>query len=107
MHFTGMLAYGLPITVSHEPLLTGASIIPALLGGGGTLYVLSMNLPKFWRLQLGAMVLSFSVVLMHYSGMEALVLTGTELAYDPGNFALSIIVIYLLACVALFVRYYD
>ena len=43
MHFIGMLAFRLPIPVAYDPVITGISVVPAVLAGAVALHVVSRD----------------------------------------------------------------
>ncbi len=103
MHFIGMVAMILPVPVSYDIGITLLSAIPAVLGSAVTLYTMSRPATR-WSLQGGSLALALGIGTMHYLGMEALTLRGS-LHYRPGIFLLSILLAYLLALLALYVRF--
>jgi PAS domain S-box-containing protein len=104
MHFIGMLAFALPVPVSYRFWPTLVSALPAILGSAAALSVMSRESIGWRRLQLGALALAVAIGTMHYVGMEALTISAT-MHYDPGIFALSLVVAYVLSLVALYVRF--
>ena len=73
MHFIGMLAYQLPVRIVYEPVLTGVSLVAAIVISGIALY-LAGGRRKFskpgW---VAASVLAgVGVCVMHYMGMYAM-----------------------------------
>ncbi len=104
MHFTGMLAFNPPITVSYGLAITLLSLIPAILGSGAAIHFMARPALGWKRLQLGALLLAAGIGTMHYTGMEAMYMTGT-MHYDLGLFCLSLIVAHILAMAAIYVRF--
>ena len=86
MHFVGMLAFSLPIQISYKLSFTLVSIAPAIFGSGIALYVMSQIEIKWWRLQLGALLMALGIGTMHYIGMEAMQLNAL-MRYDLVLFA--------------------
>lgn len=72
MHFISMHAYQLAFTVSHAPLPTLLSIIPAIAGSLGAMAVLSRDTPSHRSLLLAGLGLGVGIGVMHYSGMAAM-----------------------------------
>lgn len=77
-HFTGMMAYRLPVSVVYEGFLTAASLIAAILisgvalvlaGGRGTFSV------RGWIV--GSTLAALGVCVMHYMGVYAMTLRAT------------------------------
>lgn len=106
MHFVGMLAFSLPVAMSYDLSLTLASFIPAFFGSGVALHVMSRCEIKWWRLQLGALLMAVGIGTMHYTGMEAMQLNAL-MRYDFSLFILSILVAHLLASVALYIKFFS
>ncbi|MGM0543029.1 MAG: EAL domain-containing protein [Pseudomonadota bacterium] len=72
MHFIGMHAYRLDFPVSHAPVPTLLSIIPAILGSFGAMRVLSRDAPSHRALLSAGLALGAGIGVMHYSGMAAM-----------------------------------
>lgn len=104
MHFTGMLAFTLPIDVHYDLELTLISLIPAILGSGAALYFMAHRDLRWWQLQLGALLMAAGIGTMHYSGMEAMHMNGM-MHYDFAFFCLSLIVAHVLAMAAIYIRF--
>jgi len=98
MHFIGMLAFGLSVPVSYDLGTTALSVVPAILASGVTIHLLSgpMDQLRSWA---GGTLMGLGIGAMHYTGMEA-VRAPVTLRYDPGLFALSILVAVALATAA-------
>lgn len=105
MHFTGMLAFQLPVHMVYDPLMTALSILPAVVGSACALKVLASNQPHFWRLQTGGLLLAFGISTMHFTGMAAMQMHGADVAYDFWLFGLSVFLAHVLATLALTVRF--
>ena len=110
MHFIGMLALKLPLSVSYDLLTTVLSIIPSILGGA---IVLSVSVNSWHRgtsalLFAGAGTLQAACIgAMHYTGMMAMHGVGKELImrFEPLQFGLSIVVAVALGYAALYIFY--
>lgn len=100
MHFIGMLAYQLPISVSYDPAITALSAIPALMAG---LIVLSCNTMSMTRLSLCSLGLGICIGAMHYIGMSAMQLNA-EMWYLPLPFLLSLVVAVVFSAIALSIK---
>jgi PAS domain S-box-containing protein len=103
MHFTAMLAFRLSRPVSYDPALTAISLVPAILGSGVAIRVLSRPSTSRWQRLVGGIPMVLGIGVMHFTGMEA-VQTNARLMYRPGEFILSLVVCYVLAVVALETR---
>lgn len=103
MHFTGMLAFMIPVPMSFDPLITFLSTIPPIFGSYVALRILALRLFDFWRLQLGALALAVGIGTMHFVGMEAMEMQ-VRMVYDIYLFLGSIVVAHILATIALYIR---
>ncbi len=104
MHFTGMLALVMPMPVSYDLMITLASFVPAIVGSGAALWVLSSRTLGAGRIQTGGLLLAAGVGAMHYTGMEAMQ-AAMAMEYVPILVVLSVVVAYGLALVALYTRF--
>lgn len=103
MHFTGILAYNLPIVISYNPWLILFSSVPAILGAYAALKILADQRFGLWWIQAGALALGLGIVTMHYLGLEALRVDAIK-HYDFAVFAGSVVTAHLLSTAALYVR---
>ena len=104
MHFIAMLAFSLPVTVDYEVWITVVSMIPAVLGSGVALIVMSQHTVGWRRLHLGGLLMAVGIGTMHYTGMEA-VRGPVMMRYHPVLFVASILVAYALATFALYIKF--
>lgn len=104
MHFTGMLAFSVPIGVGFDVPITLLSMVPAILGAGAALYVLARPRVQWSGVQLGALFMALGIGTMHYTGMEAMEVKGL-LRYDIAYFVLSLVIAHVLAMIAIYVRF--
>jgi PAS domain S-box-containing protein len=103
MHFTAMTAFSTDMPVSYRLNITLLSMVPAILGSWITLNFMSRTSISWWRLQLCGLAMAVGIGTMHYTGMEAMSMRSI-LRYDPSLFLLSIVVAYVLATAALYIR---
>ncbi len=100
MHFTGMIAMILPVAISYDPLVTLASIIPAMAGLGLALRVLGQGAAR--EVLAAAAFMALGIGGMHYTGMSSI--RGAVLVrYDPALFVLSLLVVFTVSLGALWV----
>lgn len=104
LHFTGMLAFELPVQVHYTVGPTALSLVPAILGSAAALYFMAQEHLRHLTLHLGAVLIAAGIGGMHYTGMEAMELDAV-LRYEPTRFALSVVVAYGIAYLALVVRF--
>ena len=76
MHFTGMLAFKLPLSITYDLQLTLGSLLSAIFASGFAFFYATQKPIKFYRIVLGGVVMGIGVVVMHYSGMEAMDFAG-------------------------------
>jgi len=100
MHFVGMLAFALPVKVTYDIPLTLTSILPAVLAGLWVEKWLANPDQNDFQLLLHSLVLGVGVGMMHYIGMEAMVMHA-KLTYEPIMFSTSILLAVLLSALTL------
>jgi diguanylate cyclase (GGDEF)-like protein/PAS domain S-box-containing protein len=100
MHFTGMLAFRLPVDVSYDIPIVALSMLVAIVAGGVALFTISR--PRItWRSSLaGAVVMGGGIGSMHYIGMVAMRMPATAL-WDVRIIALSGVVAVVFSFAAL------
>ncbi len=100
MHFTGMLAFRLPVDVSYDIPIVFLSLVVAMLAGGVALFTVSR--PRItWRSTLGgAVVMGAGIGSMHYIGMLAMRMPAAT-RWDLRIIALSAVVAIVFSFVAL------
>jgi len=96
MHFIGMLAFVLPVTVTYDTLVTLISVIPVLFSSGLILYSRLEKGLRPGHLLLLSIFMGGGIGLMHYTGMAAMHMEAI-MRFDPGIFTLSIVVAVVLA----------
>lgn len=104
MHFIGMMALDLCISVSYDKWITALSLAPGIAAAWVALKLLSK--PSFSRLELffSGSIMGAGIGLMHYLGMAAMRMSAM-LRYDLTGFFLSLIIAVVLANLALWIRY--
>ena len=90
MHFTGMLAFRLPIPVHYDLSTVVVSLLAAILASGIALHVVSR--PRMTRVHLvaGSVLMGAGIATMHYTGMAAMRLRAMHY-YDHTLWTLSIV----------------
>ncbi|WP_374144837.1 MHYT domain-containing protein [Vibrio sp. NTOU-M3] len=101
MHFTGMLAFMLPLPMSYHTGMTALSFLPPMVGAFFAFQILYHQTFSFWEIQLSALCLALGIGSMHYLGMEAMQMDAL-MVYDLGWFIFSIVVAHLFAMIAIF-----
>lgn len=88
MHFVGMLAVNIPVTITYSALPTLASALVAILVVGIGLIALHFGARTHKRILLAGTLTGLGIVSMHYIGMTAI--TGNcIIAYQPMGLILS------------------
>ena len=72
MHFIGMLAFRLPITVSYDVPITLASLLIAITASWFALWIAGRETLSRRRLAVAGLLMGFAIVSMHYVGMGAM-----------------------------------
>jgi PAS domain S-box-containing protein len=70
MHYTGMAAMTMPVTIIYNPTLVALSIAIAIAAATAAFW-LGFNLHKTWHRVLAAIVMALAIAGMHYTGMAA------------------------------------
>jgi PAS domain S-box-containing protein len=104
MHYTGMLAYRMPLRVYYHLPTVGLSLLVGILASWVALYVASR--PQMTRANAlaGSVVMGGGIATMHYTGMAAMRVAAMH-HYDPWLFALSIVLAVVIALAALELTY--
>jgi diguanylate cyclase len=105
MHFVGMLAFSLPISLGYDPSITVLSLLIAIASSAFALWLVGQNELPVSRLICGAVLMGAGVVGMHYTGMAALRMT-PGIRYIPSLFILSVIIAILASGVALWIAFH-
>src|SRR5215469_10499253 len=100
MHYTGMLAFNLPVVVTYHLPTVALSLLAAVSGSAVALTIVSRDQLPRGSLVLGSLAMGGGICAMHYIGMAAM--RGPMMShYSPGLVALSLVVAVLLSCLAL------
>lgn len=91
MHFIGMLAFSLPVSLGYDLALTLLSLLIAVLASGLALFMIRAASPGAVLLSTGALLFGAGVSAMHYTGMAALRMS-PPITYDPLLFVASILI---------------
>ena len=100
MHFVGMLAMNAGMPVGYDFGLTALSLIAAIVFVAVGFHLVTRAKPTISVEILAGCVVGLGVVIMHYTGMSALVLAGT-IHYDRLLVAASVMVALIAATAAL------
>ncbi|MHC8325310.1 putative bifunctional diguanylate cyclase/phosphodiesterase [Pseudomonas sp. LB1P83] len=91
MHFISMLAFQAPIEIHYQLPITLISLLFALTASWLAMHTLSHPHPSFWQTLRAAVWIGLGIATMHYVGMAAMRSNATAY-YNPGLFALSIVI---------------
>jgi diguanylate cyclase (GGDEF)-like protein len=91
MHFISMLAFQAPIEIHYQLPITLISLLFALTASWLAMHTLSHPHPSFWQTLRAAVWIGLGIATMHYVGMAAMRSSATTY-YNPGLFALSIVI---------------
>ncbi|NIB44165.1 diguanylate cyclase [Pseudomaricurvus alkylphenolicus] len=104
MHFIGMLAYSLPMTVTYDLTITLLSMLPAVIASSLAIYINSRRTVSLRNMALASVFFGIGIGTMHYIGMAAMQLDATML-YDKVLFVLSIVAAVMLSYIALKMKF--
>ncbi|WP_417616177.1 EAL domain-containing protein [Oceanisphaera sp.] len=104
MHFIGMLAFQLPITLGYDVPLTLVSLLIAIVSSALALNLVCKDTLPWGRLVSGGVLMGLGIACMHYTGMEAMLMT-PRIIYVPWIFVLSIVIAILASLAALWLAF--
>jgi diguanylate cyclase (GGDEF)-like protein len=104
MHFIGMLAFSLPITLGYDIGITALSLLIAMLSSGFALWLVNQPRLPAWQLGFGALIMGAGISAMHYTGMAAMRMT-PGIDYDPTLFAASLLIAVGASAAALWIAF--
>jgi diguanylate cyclase (GGDEF)-like protein/PAS domain S-box-containing protein len=104
MHFIGMLAFHLPITVAYDAAATMLSMAIAIVVSGLALFVVSRPTLTWRSITAGAALMGAGISAMHYTGMYAMQMS-PPIAYDPPLFIASVIIAVVASLAALWIAF--
>src|ERR1700690_1291341 len=100
MHYIGMLAYSLPVTVRYDWPTVLVSLLAAMLASGVALFIASRNIMLPMRTAIGGVLMGIGIAAMHYIGMDAMRLPAM-CQYSPGLVILSVVLAIVISLIAL------
>ena len=104
MHFVGMLAFSLPITLGYDLGLTALSLAASLAASGYALWLTARPHLPWPTLAGGGLVMGSGIAAMHYLGMAAMRMQ-PGIAYDPAWLAASLAIAMAAATAALWLAH--
>ncbi|WP_169086404.1 EAL domain-containing protein [Paenibacillus sp. PL91] len=103
MHFVGMLAFNLPITIKYDLIIVLLSVVAAIVASFIALYVVGRSKLTGVQLLSGALLLATGISIMHYVGMSAMLI---HITYTPIIFILSVLIAFGASVAALWLAFY-
>jgi len=104
MHFIGMLAYDMEMVHTYSLPMTFLSMFAAAVAAFCFVSVVRFFEPNILTHTLASILLGSSICIMHYSGMQAMIMDA-EILYRPDLWTLSIIVAILASFAAIKIIY--
>ena len=104
MHFLGMLAWSVPVSLSYDVGLVILSVLLAIIGSGFALWVISARETRIAHLALAAPFMGAAIAGMHYTGMAAL-RGSIHLKWHAGLVAASIAIAVVASYAALWLAF--
>jgi len=105
MHYTGMLAFSLPVAVTYHVPTVAISLVAAVAGSAVALTIVSRHRLSGRSLVLGALAMGGAIGAMHYIGMAAM--RGRMMTYYALNLViLSLVVAATMSGLALWLMFY-
>jgi diguanylate cyclase len=101
MHFTGMLAFSLPIPISYDVPLVVLSLLAAIAASGVALSIVTRRNLSLRPWLLGSLLMGVGVGIMHYTGMAAMHMDAMA-HWDYRIVGLSVLIAIVVSLVALF-----
>jgi len=104
MHFIGMLAFELPITMAYDFIITMLSMVIAIAVSGLALFVVSRPALTLRNITAGGALMGAGISTMHYTGMFAMQMS-PPIVYDPLLFIVSVIIAIVASLAALWIAF--
>ena len=103
MHFTGMLAFSLPIPVFYDLTITLISILPAILAAIFVLHNITKLYISYLNIIFTGLLLALGIASMHFIGMSAMSMQA-YMTHDVVFASLSVLTSWLLAVTTLLIK---
>ncbi len=105
MHYIGMLAYSLSVTVLYDWPTVLWSLLAAVAASAIALFVVSRKKMGGMSIAIGGLLMGIGIAAMHYIGMEAMRLPAM-CSYSPELVFLSVLLAILISLVALWLTFH-
>ncbi|ANU25509.1 bifunctional diguanylate cyclase/phosphodiesterase [Planococcus versutus] len=106
MHFIGMLASHLSVTITYSTPLVIVSILPALFASGLAFAIISRPQVRKHEIITGSVLISSGIIAMHYIGMAAMKMQAT-IEYDLFLWVLSVVIALVASLLAMVLLVYS
>jgi two-component system cell cycle sensor histidine kinase/response regulator CckA len=104
MHYTGMVAFQLPVTVLYDVGTVLVSLLAAVFASAVALWVVSRREMTLAQAVSGSVVMGSGIAIMHYTGMAAMRLPA-RMSFDALLVGLSILIAIIVSLVALWLAF--
>jgi two-component system, sensor histidine kinase and response regulator len=104
MHYVGMLAFSLPVTIRYDWPTVAGSLLCAVFASAVALFVVSRQQMKVHHALLGSFVMGSGIAAMHYVGMAAMRLRAM-CHYSAALVTLSVFLAIAISLVALWLSF--
>ena len=105
MHYTGMLAYRLPIPVYYHIPTVALSLLAAIFASFIALFVVSRQQLTTFRVLIGSLLMGAGIATMHYTGMAAMRISAMH-HYHHGLWTLSGVLAVVVSLAALWLTFH-
>jgi len=102
MHFVGMGAYLLPISMTYEPWLTFLSIVPAIGSSFLAFYLVNRIQKSIGTILISGVAMGIGISAMHYIGMASMV-SDAVYTYDRTIFSASVAIAISISFIAIYI----
>src|SRR5579859_697523 len=104
MHFSGMLAFHLPVAVAYDAVITVLSMAIAIVVSGLALFVVRRPVLTAQNITVGETLMGIGISAMHYTGMYAMQMS-PPIEYDPLIFIASVVIAIVASLAALWIAF--
>ncbi|MFJ7825881.1 EAL domain-containing protein [Psychrobacillus sp. NPDC096623] len=102
MHFVGMSAFSLPVSMSYNNIITVISIIPAMLASFIAFYLANLPRQNLWTYFFAGIAMGTGISSMHYLGMYGMEMDVVH-TYNPILFLASICIAIVVSVIAVYI----
>ncbi|MGM0846588.1 MAG: putative bifunctional diguanylate cyclase/phosphodiesterase [Bacillota bacterium] len=102
MHFIGMSAFSLPVSMEFDIIMTILSVLPAVFASYLAFYFANRRNTSHWSYLAAGVIMGVGIASMHYVGMAAMKMEA-EYVYRPLIFLASIGIAVVVSYVALYI----